>query len=529
MIIAPANQGDVFEGDGWKFDGNSITAPLSTPTGGRLQLQGLSPARKYRVNIAFNVGTGQSTGKTYLRVQGQIYNFPAGTYPALVYRSFDIDPTRPALIEFKGELGRGQFRISVTLELHLDGELEGPHRFALMAWLPRPQTASAKLGEARLGSLTFPDLKYTTEYFKLGVSRLGYGILREKPGLQWWRDITAPVTHITTWRGLHFNGFTGKGEIGTLTARIYNELEPRASQLIRGTDIILVDLVTRRRLFTGKIRKTITTPFKTGKYDVTIEAVDRIAELSAVDKYQSTSTDDRHWTAALEDILGDFPHAFQLSPGQTRPAIGSLATEASLTEYVDILSATAGVTWWADRDGVIRAIDTRGITPDRKIEFAAGRPMTSLTTVRVHDADATIDTEDLIATLEATNHTATKIEGDWQDTTTTLRATNETLAATYGRNKVTIDTAAYSTAQLELLLQEKIRDYTPRQVVKSVTVTPWKKTAAHFDPATLTAVSGVDLGELHAVSFRGDRADMTITSIRQNITPTSWTTTIGLS
>ncbi|WP_434700230.1 hypothetical protein [Trueperella pyogenes] len=105
MIIAPANQGDVLEGDGWKFDGNSITAPLSTPTGGRLQLQGLSPARKYRVNIAFNVGTGQSTGKTYLRVQGQIYNFPAGTYPALTYRTFEIDPSRPALIEFKGEPG----------------------------------------------------------------------------------------------------------------------------------------------------------------------------------------------------------------------------------------------------------------------------------------------------------------------------------------------------------------------------------------------------------------------------------------
>ncbi|OFS75707.1 hypothetical protein HMPREF3167_02490 [Trueperella sp. HMSC08B05] len=528
MIIAPANLADTLEGDGWTFAGNTITAPLTTPTRGRLEPRNLSPARPYRLRLAFTNSAKRSSGATYIRVQGTIYAFPAGSTVAGVWKEFKLDPTRPPLVEFAGELAPGYSRISIRLDIHLDAELDGPERFALLAWAPRPETRSAKLGEARLGSLVLPDLSYVTEYFILGKSRLGRGILRETPSLKWWQDITGPATRITTWRGYHWNGFTGKGEIGTLSARIYNALEPRATGLIRGTPLILIDLTTRRRLFTGTIRKTITTPHKVGTYEVTIEAVDTIGKLSAVQKYQETSDNPRHWVTFIDTLLKDFPYTTAVTPGRKCPALGSLVMDATLTEYLDVVCATAGVTWWATADGTLRFIDQRGETPPELLEFTSGTGNPQGALVHIHDAHAAIDTEQFISTLEATNHTGAKEDGQWQDTTETVRATNDTLAASYGMSRVSIDTCAYSRDQLHALLAERVAEYKPRQIVQSVAITPWKKTAAHRDTQTLELLGTLDLGQTHRVSFRGETTPVTVSGIRYTITPTTITTHIDL-
>lgn len=528
MIIAPANRADTLEGDGWQFNGNTITAPLTTPTRGRLELRNLTPSRPYRLRLAFTSSAKRSSGATYIRVQGTIYAFPSGSAVAGVWKEFTLDPTRPPLVEFAGELASGYSRISIRLDIHLDAELDGPERFALLAWTPRPETRSARLGEARLGSLVLPDLSYVTEYFILGKSRLGRGILRETPSLKWWQDITGPATTITTWRGYHWDGFTGKGEIGSLSARFYTALEPRASGLIRGTPIILIDLITRRRLFTGTIRKTVTTPHKAGTYEVTIEAIDKIGELSAVQKYQETSANARHWVTFIDTLLKDFPYTTAVTPGRTCPALGSLVMDATLVQYLDIVCATAGVTWWADADGTLRFIDTRGERPPTLLEFTTGTASPRGTLIHIHDANAAIDTEQFISTLEATNHNGSKVDGQWQDSTETVRATNDTLAASYGVARVSIDTCAISAGQLEALLADRVANYKPRQIVQSVAITPWKKTAAHRDTRTLELLGTLELGQTHRVSFRGETTPVTVSGIRYTITPTTITTQIDL-
>ncbi|XCB29644.1 hypothetical protein RQN30_10735 [Arcanobacterium hippocoleae] len=236
--------------------------PYSSQTRIALEIQNLDPAREYEIEISFTQARYASSGKAYIRVQNQLYNFGYGQTLAGTSRRFTLDLAAPLTVEIQSETDYSS-RCGARIFLYSTGSMQGTNRVCLLAHTPRPEYGQAVLGKAVLGAFNLPDQTRTSEWFTLGQTRLGYGILSEKKSLNTWKNISNPATDIEYTRGVAFNGFTCQGQIGTLTARIYNALDPRASNLIHGTPIKLIDSATRRTLFTGKISKTISTQEKT--------------------------------------------------------------------------------------------------------------------------------------------------------------------------------------------------------------------------------------------------------------------------
>lgn len=523
-----ATLADAADGTGWNFHPTYFEFPQSAPTLARLTMDNIDPARSYELDISLTAAADLSSGKAFMRVQHQLVRFDQGDRLRGYIHTFTIDPTRPLYIEIQGELGDFE-RCAAMVKLRNLAPQPGPSRIALLAWLPRPETASAVLGQAIIGNFTLPDPAWVSDWFTVGKSRLGAGLLRAKPGTHYWQNISSHATKISTSRGIDYNGFAGRAEIGQLQVSIFNALDPRASGLVRGVPVNLIDTETRTRIFTGKIAKTVTTPEKDGTYTVEITAHDLIADLAAVQKYQMTKWASAHWSRALLDLLDGYPLQIVHEPkGETRPAIGTTAAERSLTAYVDMVCATAGATWFVSCDGQIIARGKPETSP--AVELTTDTHGTTLPEIALHDANAEIDTSRFISTIEASDHYAERDDdGDFQDRTRTIRATNPTLEATYGRQRTAVDTCAFSVEQLHVLLSAAVASYEPRQVLRTAQINPWRAKSHHRDAETLGRILALEILDPVAASLRGTTATEHITGISHQITPHSWSTTIELT
>lgn len=493
------------------YKGSALT------TGNRLVLE-LDPVDNTRTNtLTLTFKGGRITGNSIsVSIQGQV----RASYSTSSKLTTTINPAKPLTIEVANY--DGQVDISITST----GETRSPHRLALLALAPRREYVSAILDLARLDQFLLPDPNRIVERFILDADRLDYGVLEENPTLEAWQNILDPATRIEVTRGLHYNGMTGKGETGILTAEIYNDLDPRASGLTRGTPIILQDTTTRRRLFTGQIISTRSTPAKDGTFTVTITAADRGYQLAQTAKYQDTRTAPASWESVAVSLLKSHPTS--ITTDADRPLIGSVVKEATLTEYLDMLAATAGVTWWITANDRISLAPRPPQTALAEL-IADTSPSTALPALHLSDADATLDWVNTISHIEATNNEAERGEDGWENHTRTLRATSETNLATYGENRASVETIAANPAELQALLDSYMTNYEPDQVLRSATITPWH-TAHHIRrPDEITTLAALDVMDAVATSYREERAVQNITRISHRITSTTWQTTLELT
>ncbi|WP_311777446.1 hypothetical protein [Trueperella abortisuis] len=433
---------------------------------------------------------------------------------------FYPDPSLPVAIQVVGYTGR------VYINITTGGEHTSPRRLALFAYAPFPEYQGAILDAVRLDQFTLPDPERTFNWFILDQSYLDRGVLVDEPSFYGWRNIIDHATSIDLSRGISYNGLTGKGETGTLTAQFYNALDPRASGLTRGTEIILSDIHTRRRLFTGTITSTTSTPDKDGTYTVTITAADRGYQLAQTQKYQDTRPSPASWESVAASLLKD--HPTNITPASSRPLIGSVVKEATLTEYLDMLAATAGATWWISPTNVITVNPAPTSTP--VAELIADTPAhTNLPGLNLSDADATLDWANIISHIEATNNEAARGAEGWENHTRTVRAASATNLASYGENRVSVETMAANPSELEQLLTGYMDAYTPAQVLRTATITPWSHHHHIRRDNELTTLIGLDIMDAVATSYRNETAVEHITRIAHHITPLTWQTTLELT
>ncbi|MDE1641793.1 hypothetical protein [Actinotignum sanguinis] len=453
-------------------------------------------------------------------VQGAVHPF---TSPRA--QTFTLDPLLPVVVRFEGWRAYARFKITIIT----DSDALGPGRAVLMAYLPRRDYVSAILGKAILGSFTLPDPERVKPWFILGISRVGYGTLSAAPERSAWYEIQGAATSITTTRGVTYTGVSGQAMLGTLEARIINSLDPRASGLIKGTPLRLIDRATRAAIFTGRLEKTISTPEPRGGYTLTLTAHDAVAITGAKTKWQETRAKPVTWQAGFRQLLEQLhlPAGYKITGAATRPKLGDMVKESPYTTWLDIFAATCGVTWYVDARGVLRVIDAPPATLRGEIVFT--KPETGLPAITPTSAAAQIDTSTIFTGITATNNAAERGEdGRFQGTTTTLRTDSATLAGAYGTNTAQIETCAASIPELSEHLRGLMRSYQPEQALTAVEATPWNDDMNHRDNAALSRLLALEILDALTANYRGTRAVTHITGIRHEITPKRWHTALTL-
>lgn len=489
------------------------------------QLDPLDPARDWTLNLTIRTASAL-TGAAVFAFQGEPWA-PTGTLNGQSH-TWTFDSELAPILEVSG-LTQGA---TLTVEIEQYGLTDGPGRLAVLAYTPRRDFQSAILGQAILGSFQLPKPDAIRPWFILGESYLGYGTLPQGSSFNTWYSFIDDGLTVETTRAMNWNGFTTTGEVGTAAITFLNAHDPRSSNLRRNTPIIVLDCSTRRALFTGIISKASSTQEKDGTYRVTITAIDKIGEAAKVTKWQETRDGQAvWWTLGIDQLLASFPHTITtINPASSRPTIGDMVKESTLVQWIDIYAATAGVHWWTDRRNTIQFRDEPPTEPLGAIT-ALGQAPADLPALHATDAAANWDTDQLSATLEATNNTAAyDLErGEWTGSTTTVRATNTTLEASYGPSTMSIETAAADPTALQAHLAERVKNYTPRQVMTGAQFRPWDARLNHLHGEQITRLVDLDLMDPITATYRSETTTLHITGIKHTITPLEWSTSLDLS
>lgn len=469
--------------------------------------------------LTLDYGQEAPTGG-YIVFQHNIYT-PSASQPR---HTFTIDPHGCLSLDFIDMASRS----SAAVTIEGTASPEGSARIALLAYLPDPAYSSALLGSAILGAFRLPSRAARTDWTILGKSYLGASFLYATPDFHQWHTITSNALSIDIVRGLDTTPMTAAASVGTLAASFINALDPRASALNRGTRIIAMDMLTRRRLFTGCLESFESTPEPDGTYTVTITAYDTVAQLSAVKVYQRTANRPTDWRAAFSDLLEDFPYRLHGYSG--RPTIGALVKEASLAQYLDIYAATAALSWWIDTQGIVN------IVPDHDSEPTLGLAITSSHTVRGIQLDpvsvnASLNTGNICTAIEIDNNLASydSEHKEWRGSSETIKIDNPTLTRAYGHRPEHIETCGRSDI-LRTYYMSKIYTYDPWQGITSASflLYDWGN---YIDAHTqATALICSDIGTVVDVSYRNQTPALEyVTRIEHHISPHTWTCSINLT
>ncbi|MGV9183745.1 hypothetical protein [Arcanobacterium canis] len=514
------------ESEGMQFaDGGEFTFSYSSPTRATAVLDPVESAVIKSVSVELTAAAASATGSEYVKIQNTVKRFAYRERLQGQRVQVSIDPQSPITIDIKSATS-GWTSDRCAAKVILDyAAREGTARLELLAYTPLDTLNSAVLGKAIIGAFRLPKPETYSTHFRIGESRISGGVLRPAGATHVWKSILGPATVVEINRGIQYNGFAGRAEIGTLVANFFNALDPRSANLWPGMPIVAFDTGSRRRLFTGRLARTLSNPAKDGTYTVQIEARDILADIAAVTKYQETSPKPRGWQNLLANLTDGFTWNHTRNSDVVPPQIGSIVKQSTLVDYIDMICATVGVTWWAGLHGEIRSIDTPNTTPIAAVSMGEGAPST-LPKISPVEVDAAADSENVIATLTAVNNSAgINEQSEWQGTTSTISVTNTTLAATYGSRSVQIETAAADIAVLQEFIHGFLAAYQPQQVMKTAKFRPVDERARAYDYAALETLATLEILDPVFVRYRGSSATAHITSIRHSITPESWETT----
>lgn len=471
----------------------------------RATLAWLDPAKDWTLEI-YVVPTSSIT----VAVQGIVQT----TTIAQTLR-FSLNTSNPVIIDATAP-GGARVYPQVVSSAEADSD-----RFALLAWTVKPEFHNAVLGTAILGSFALPNLTVPTRGTVLGVSVLGATTLEPEPSINTWRNILGSATEIQVTRGVIYNGFTSKADIGTLEVSIFNALDPRSSTLVRGTPLVLIDAHRRRPIMTTTIEKTVSQPDKDGTYTVTITGYDAVAQTAQIKKYQDTRSVGIAWNQAVAGLLGDLAYTITATAG-TSPLIGSLVKESTLTEYLDIYTATAGASWFVNKAGGL--VFTDSLPREARCYITDSSSNSALPTLSPVDIEAEFDTASVISTLEANNNYATKdANGDYQGATTKIRVENAQNTLAYGQNTQTIETAAVNTTALRDYLAQLLSSYAATQTYRAATFNLIDATG--YQPE-IDEVLDLEIFDRVTIYYRNSEHDAHITRISLTLTPQSANATL---
>lgn len=454
-----------------------------------------------------------------LQVQAKTYQLKTGRKTFLTVKTRVETPVTVAVY------GAENTQIKITPAREFNHEPVIPAEMVeLDLAVPRASANLFILGKSRLSraALTYYQIEPGT--FILGTSRLGEGVIKPLPLAYWWRNVTNPTTSISTRRGIQWDGLNAGAEAGTLGAKIYNALDPRAIGAIWGTPLRCFHIPTRTPIFNGSVTSTKVTPAKDGTYTVNIYAADKVAELASIKRYGCVNKEPQTWQERAADLLDPHGIKWQPIPAITPRNIPMARTvyESTLLSHLDLLASTQRGTWWLNRAGVVCICPGNPkATPAYTLTDTHADDDTALNPWYYTQAAAGFDSVNLVTEVEVTNQAAKQDEqGKWQaDETTYPGVINPTLAATYGTRtgQITVNTTSKENALF--LAASAVNAQDPKTALTGCTVNALTKLAAALEVDVMTPVLTV---------IRGERATAYISSINHEITPYTWLTNLEL-
>lgn len=348
-----------------------------------------------------------------------------------------------------------------------------------------------------------------------------------------WQEIIAPITEISVTRGVQASGPSLTAQVGTLTARAVNALNPRATGMRHGTPVKLIHWPTRTVIYTGVITDLTVTPHKPGgpiQYEVEFTAADNVARLSAITRYGAKSdTADGYesWLDRLDRLVRSAPSlVYNLDSRDVNPMVCPTVWETSLAKHLDGLVASVAGAW--------------SVTRTNEVSIRVSRP--SVSQMRFTDATETdirrgiwsytaIAAEwrssDAIAHVTVTNHSAERDEsGNWRAVDTEITVSDPTASDIWAGSNIKLD--ATLADGVETLARRYLAaadaEPTPGQITLAV--------AHDFGPAERGALMerAAQLDPITAVTVesRGDAVPILVTQINHKITPTTWVSRLDL-
>ncbi|MDD7465981.1 MAG: hypothetical protein PUK59_07115 [Actinomycetaceae bacterium] len=440
--------------------------------------------------------------------------------------TFNVTPSGARKLNFYGFPDTG---VTVRVAITNTARLDSAHRVALLAHLPSPIYNTAIIGKAIIGAFILPSATVRTDWTILGRSYVGASFLYETPDFYEWRTITSAATNIDINRGIDATALTRKAAIGTLAAQFIDQLDPTAYALNRGTPIIAIDTMTRRRLFTGKIDAIQSVPSDDNKYTVTLTALDAVADLSAKRIYQRTEHLPAYWRTAFTQLLDGYH--YQLGADAGRPFIGKMVKEATLAEYLDIYAATCNASWYVNSNGqIVVTCEADASTPKYGIAVQTDRGVRGIMLDPVA-VNAEINTADLCTGIEFSNNTAVydAEQREWTSETTAATITNATLARQYGEHLEQLEVAG-DLDDIKAYYAGKIALYDPIQGISDVELLAYDWARYIDEPDLATHLINAEIGDTCEVSYRNQAPILeTISRIEHHISPIHWSSKVTLN
>ncbi|MDD7504743.1 MAG: hypothetical protein PUK40_02150 [Actinomycetaceae bacterium] len=516
------------EATGFRISGNKTAGYyVWTPNGdATLTLDPLPSTTRWELRVELWGGANTATGtdSTYIVFQHQIWPC-VGQLNTLGGHTFTIDPSSPLRLEFYG-FPTSSVGVNIYIRTVGDAPTDS-HRVAVLSYTPSPSYNSAVLGVAVLGSFRLPSASARTDWTIVGTSYLGASFLVDEPEYYEWATVTDLATSIQIARGFDADGLTRKASVGSATITFDNALDPRATFTTRGTPIIVMDTYTRLRLFTGVVDSLETKPVTDGGYITTLTCVDKVADIAASTVYQRTNNLPSTYPSAFAGLLTG--HRYRLDGAtQTRPLIGKMVKQSSLADWLDIYSATAGLAWLIDRNGII-TLQAVKPAPSYAVSIQSDTP-TSKPLIDPVGVTAQLNTSQILSTVTITNNTASydAERGEWVGETADITATNSTIREQYGEHNASMETAGDPSA-IETYYSSIISGYRPWQSITSASFIGYDWARGITNEPMLTALCRLDVGDTIETTYRNaDIRQSSVTRISHDITPLTWHTEIEL-
>ncbi|ADI67719.1 hypothetical protein [Mobiluncus curtisii] len=213
------------------------------------------------------------------------------------------------------------------------------------------------IGKSRISSEPLGVIKPRYGEFIIGQSRLDHASLSLELPTFTWKDILAQGLTLSYRVGAN-KGSTllPVAQAGSAIIEI-KDLDPRKTVLRAGLKCRLYHRLTRRVLFTGKLRSFRLTPAKCPReHDIaTLEFADNVAELAGVKRYGVRTDTPDTLQARIGKLLEGTGIDWSILEEQTPVAneLGATVMEANLAEYLDMTCATVGGAWWVTTEGKI--------------------------------------------------------------------------------------------------------------------------------------------------------------------------------
>ena len=497
-----------------------------------------SPAREKDGYITFEgINMGEITNlapSTWHTLKIEAVAF--GTNPRLQVqvKTYPLKPGRINRLEVKTKV-ESPVTVAMygadTTKIRITPAREFPHNPVIPAEMveldlatPRASANLFILGKSRLSRAALTHYQIEPGTFIIGQSRLGEGVIKPTPLAYWWRNVTNPATSISTRRGIQWDGLNAGAEAGTIGAKIYNALDPRAIGAIWGTPLRCFHIPTRTPIFNGAVSSTKVTPAKDGTYTVNIQGADKVQELASIKRYGCVNAEKQTWQQRASDLLDRHRIKWQAIEATSPRNIPMARTvyESTLVSHLDLLASTQRGIWWLNRAGVVCICPGNPkATPAYTLTDTHADDATALNPWYYTQAAAGFDSVNLVTEVEVTNQGAKQDEnGKWQaDETTYPGVVNPTLAATYGTRTGQITVNATSRENALFLAASAVNAQDPKTALTACTVNALTKLDAALSVDVMTPVLTV---------IRGERSTAYISSINHEITPYEWLTNLEL-